>query len=180
VSCSRIAAASRNSASWLSSIASSARAASCPRAVKGPSFTFIVMAGITRSSLRSPSLARSRFGAPTSIPNEPTARGRKRDPGRSEDHPISAEYRSSDRGIQGKFFISFGFSPGNWAALKTALLNHSLNNPVTSQTSNPFGQKFEVGCSLIAPDGRNPCIISVWIIEPPDHNPRFITAYSNP
>src|SRR5258705_11939134 len=35
-----------------------------------------------------------------------------------------------------KFFMSFGFSLGNWAELKSALLNHPLNNPVTSQTSN--------------------------------------------
>ena len=76
-----------------------------------------------------------------------------------------------------KFFMPFGFSPGNWAELKSALLNHPQNNPVTSQTSNPFGQKFEVNCSLVAPDGRNPCIISVWIIEQPDPNPRFVTAY---
>ena len=67
-----------------------------------------------------------------------------------------------------KFFMSFGFSPGNWAALKSALLNHPLNNPVTSQTSNTFGQKLEVSCSLVAPDDRKPCIISVWLIEPPD------------
>jgi hypothetical protein len=79
-----------------------------------------------------------------------------------------------------QFFMSFGFSPANWAELKSALLQHPQKNPVTSQSSNPFGQKFEVSCSLVAPDGRNPCIISVWIIEPPDLNPRFITAYPNP
>jgi hypothetical protein len=81
---------------------------------------------------------------------------------------------------ESKFFMFFGFSPGNWVALKRALLNHPLNNSVTSQTSDPFGQKSEVSCSLVAPDGRNPCIISVWIIEPPDPDPRFITAYPNP
>jgi len=79
-----------------------------------------------------------------------------------------------------KFFISFGFSPGNWAELKSALLNHPQNNRLTSRASNPFGQKFEVSCSLVTPDGRNPCIISVWIIESADPNPRFITAYPNP
>jgi hypothetical protein len=78
------------------------------------------------------------------------------------------------------FFRSFGFSSANWSELKQALLDHPLQNPVTNQTSNPFGQKFEVSCSLMTPDGRNPCIISVWIIEPPDPNPRFITAYPNP
>ena len=65
-------------------------------------------------------------------------------------HPIGA--------AKAKFFMSFGFSPANWAELKSALLNHPMNNPVTSQTRNPFGQKFEVSCSLVAPDGRNPCI----------------------
>jgi hypothetical protein len=29
-----------------------------------------------------------------------------------------------------KFFVSFGFSPGNWVELKSALLNHPQNNPV--------------------------------------------------
>lgn len=79
-----------------------------------------------------------------------------------------------------KFFISFGFSTANWAELKKALLNHPHNNSVTNQTSNPFGDKYEISCSLVTPDSRNPCIISVWIIEPPDPNPRFITAYPNP
>ena len=79
-----------------------------------------------------------------------------------------------------KFFMSLGFSLAHWAELKSALLKHPQNNPVTSQTSSPFGQKFEVSCSLVAPDGRNPCIISVGIIEPPDRNPRFVTAYPNP
>ncbi len=79
-----------------------------------------------------------------------------------------------------RFFISLGFPPGNWAELKSALLNHPRNNPVTSQARSSFGQKFEVSCSLVTPDGRNPCIISVWIIEPPDRSPRFITAYPNP
>jgi hypothetical protein len=79
-----------------------------------------------------------------------------------------------------KFFILFGLAPENWAELKSALPKHPQNNPVTSQASSPFGQKFEVSCSLVAPDGRNPCIISVWIIEPPDPGPKFITAYPYP
>jgi hypothetical protein len=90
----------------------------------------------------------------------------------ADDHPKGA--------AKAKFLMSFGFSQGNWVELKRALLNHPQNNPVTSQATNPFGQKFEISCSLVTPDGRNPCIISVWIIEPPDPNPRFVTAYPNP
>lgn len=87
------------------------------------------------------------------------------------DHPIGA--------AKAKFLMSFGFLQGNWVELKRALLNHPHDNPVTNQATNPFGRKFEVSCSLVTPDGRNPCIISVWISEPPDCNPRFITAYPN-
>jgi hypothetical protein len=79
-----------------------------------------------------------------------------------------------------KFFAMFGFSPANWAILKQALLDHPKSNPVTSQRSNPYGATYEVSCSLTTPDGRNPCIISVWIVEPNDPRPRFITAYANP
>jgi hypothetical protein len=85
-----------------------------------------------------------------------------------------------DGAAKAAFFGSFGFSPANWVELKTALLGHPLQNPVINQASNPFGQKFEISCSLMTLDGRNPCIISVWIIESPTPNPRFITAYPNP
>ncbi|TMJ58673.1 MAG: hypothetical protein E6G81_10510 [Alphaproteobacteria bacterium] len=87
-------------------------------------------------------------------------------------HPIGA--------AKAVFFASFGFSLANWAELKKALLDHPLRNPVTDRRSGPFGELFEVSCALATPDGRNPCIISVWLIEPPSANPRFITAYPNP
>jgi hypothetical protein len=73
-----------------------------------------------------------------------------------------------------------GFSPADAAALKQALLDHPVNNPVTRYFTTPHGEKFEVSCSLATPDCRNPCIISVWIVEPYDPNPRFVTAYANP
>jgi hypothetical protein len=77
-----------------------------------------------------------------------------------------------------KFFGSFGFSQANWLDLKKALLDHARANSVTKQITTPFGEKYVVSCSLITPDGRNPCIVSVWAIEPPDPNPRFVTAYT--
>jgi len=85
-----------------------------------------------------------------------------------------------DGAAKAMFFRSFGFSSANWGELKKSLLNHPHRNPVTDRTSSPFGEKFEVSCSLIKPDGRNPCVVSVWIIEPPSSNPRLITAYPNP
>lgn len=86
----------------------------------------------------------------------------------------------ADGAAKARFFALSGFSLANWAELKKALLDHPLQNPVTDRRSSPFGELFEVSCSLATPDGRNPCIVSVWLIEPPSLDPRFITAYPDP
>jgi hypothetical protein len=85
-------------------------------------------------------------------------------------HPIG--------GGKAKFFGSFGFAQANWTDLKKALLDHPRTNSVTKKEPNKHGEKYIVSCSLTTPDGRNPCIVSVWIIEPPDPAPRFVTAYA--
>jgi hypothetical protein len=88
-------------------------------------------------------------------------------------HSISAAGKAN-------FFLGRGFSQRDWQVLKRALLDHAQNNPVTDSVVARFGETYEVGCSLVTPDGRNPCIVSVWIIELPGSNPRFVTAYPRP
>jgi hypothetical protein len=87
---------------------------------------------------------------------------------------------SSAAAGKANFFMSFGFSQANWAELKKSLLEHPQTNQVTNQTTTAFGDKYVISCSLTTPDGRNPCVISVWIIESPDPNPKFVTAYPDP
>jgi hypothetical protein len=87
----------------------------------------------------------------------------------------SAEAAAKDR-----FFVAHGFSRSDWPELRKALFDHAQANPVTRSQTTPYSEKYEVSCSLVTPDGRNPCIASVWIIEPPDLNPRLVTAYPNP
>jgi len=88
---------------------------------------------------------------------------------------LNAAHRKG--GAKSAFFASFGFSGANWLQLKSALLNHPLTNEITSQTGSSHGEKYAVSCNLATPDGRNPCIVSVWIIQPPSNYPRFVTAY---
>lgn len=57
--------------------------------------------------------------------------------------------------------------------------NPPLNNPVIDQISGPYGETYVVRCSLGTPDGRNPCIITVWIVQKSDPNPRLVTAYAH-
>jgi hypothetical protein len=87
-------------------------------------------------------------------------------------HPIGA--------AKAKFFASFGFLKANWPDLKRALLDHPQMHAVASQTPNAYGQMYEVSCSLVSPDGRNPRVVSIWIIEPSNPNPKFVTAYAGP
>lgn len=86
-------------------------------------------------------------------------------------HPIG--------GAKAQFFLAFGFSQSDWIALKKSLLDHPRNNPVATHVSTSQGEKYTVSCSRVTPDGRNPCVVSVWIIEP-DSNPRLVTAYPGP
>jgi hypothetical protein len=79
-----------------------------------------------------------------------------------------------------RFFEAYGFSRTHWRELRQALLDHPRLNSVTARIATSFGEKYEVSCSLATPDGRNPCIISVWITEPADPDPRLVTAYPNP
>lgn len=87
---------------------------------------------------------------------------------------------SAEAAAKANFFTAHGFSQADWKELRKALLGHPRANAVTSTVTTRFGEKYEISCSLVTPDGRNPCIISVWIIETPDPHPRFITAYPNP
>ena len=76
--------------------------------------------------------------------------------------------------------MMFGFTAANWQELKKAVLDHPNNNPVVSHTTFQYGEMYEIRCSLISPDGRNPCVRSFWAIEPPIADPKLITAYANP
>ena len=83
-------------------------------------------------------------------------------------------------GGKAKFFLSCGFSQATWVDLKRALLDHPQNNQISGQHPNAHGENYEIGCSLVTPDNTDPCIISVWIIQPSDPYPRFVTAYPKP
>ena len=61
-----------------------------------------------------------------------------------------------NNGGKAKFFMAFGFTPANWQELKNALLDHPRNNPYVSTTTTPYGEKYEVQCSLFAVDAGQP------------------------
>ncbi|MDB5971318.1 MAG: hypothetical protein JWQ90_3768 [Hydrocarboniphaga sp.] len=79
-------------------------------------------------------------------------------------------------GSKARFFTAFGFDQQDWPIFASALQQHGMTQQLQSETPTAFGPTYEVACSIVTPDGRNPCIISVWIAEPSTH-PRLVTAY---
>lgn len=79
-------------------------------------------------------------------------------------------------GAKARFFQAFGFHRDDWQRLADALLRHAQERELHGERDSPAGIKYELRCAVETPDGRNPCIASIWIVEA-GQAPRFITAY---
>ena len=85
------------------------------------------------------------------------------------DHP--------DGGSKADFLLHFGFNREQWWILADALRIHGANHEVTSVTETPHGPIFTVDGTLNTPDGRNPQLRTVWIIDHGSDVPRLVSAY---
>ena len=74
-------------------------------------------------------------------------------------------------------FGPFGFKRDECQVLATALHRHSIDNEIASEAVSPHGTKYVVRCNLVSPDGRNPCLTSVWIVDAGGSIPRLVTAF---
>jgi hypothetical protein len=75
-----------------------------------------------------------------------------------------------------RFFLNRGFTDATWQVLDQALRQHPIDNPVVAEEATAYGRKLVVRCQVKTPDGRNPCIRTVWMAEA-GALPRFVTAY---
>ena len=82
-----------------------------------------------------------------------------------------------NNGGKADFFTRFGFSRTRWIELRDALLEHARANLVEQVQRSPYGTRYRVRCDLQTPDGRNPCIKTVWVIDATAANPTLVTAY---
>lgn len=91
------------------------------------------------------------------------------------------EYLLNAEHPQGKskaqYFARFGFSDEDHVALLEALLTHPDSNEIVQVQENDFGTKSTVQCQMKTPDGRDPCILSVWFLERGSAIQRLVTAY---
>ncbi len=76
-----------------------------------------------------------------------------------------------------EFFNHFGFRLEEWEVLMVSLLNHSLMYPVAGSVESEYGVRYSIDGELETPDGRNPRVRTVWIIEKGNVAPRLVTAH---
>lgn len=77
-----------------------------------------------------------------------------------------------------RFFLSFGFTIEAWQIMAQTLKDHAGDHEVTRvEERPPFGTHYVIEGALTTPDGRNPAVRVVWIIDEGDDVPRLVSAY---
>ena len=76
-----------------------------------------------------------------------------------------------------QFFAALGFNTTNAAHLEQQLMIIAATEDVAEIVQSPYGTKYVIRGILQTADGRQVAIITVWIIESGQDQPRFVTAY---
>jgi hypothetical protein len=82
-----------------------------------------------------------------------------------------------DGASKARYFTAFGFRTSRWQIFARALKEHGENCEVISSVESVYGTRYSVDGLMIAPDGRNPKIRTVWILAKRSKSPRLVTAY---
>ena len=76
-----------------------------------------------------------------------------------------------------RFFLAHGYHGTAPEELEQALLEIGRFRPVEKEIASPHGTKYIVEGTLKTPKGTTITLRTVWIVEPGDTRPRFVTAY---
>ncbi|MBW1676657.1 MAG: hypothetical protein JRF30_05435 [Deltaproteobacteria bacterium] len=76
-----------------------------------------------------------------------------------------------------KYFRSLGYTEANANELADALLMIAKSEGGSKKVTTPYGTKYIVEGELVTPSGTTARIRTVWVVEPHDKRPRFVTAY---
>lgn len=77
------------------------------------------------------------------------------------------------------FYYKVGYEEEEPETLKNAILSIAKTGTVQNTYTNPEGVKYEVLGALIAPNGKEYLLKTIWIIENDKNKPRLVTAYPN-
>ncbi|WP_404980513.1 DUF6883 domain-containing protein [Carboxydichorda subterranea] len=74
-------------------------------------------------------------------------------------------------------FRAPGFTRETERKLTAAILEIARRGQLVTAVDSPYGTKYIVDGILTGPTGRVASVITVWVVEPDDPRPRFVTAY---
>jgi hypothetical protein len=75
------------------------------------------------------------------------------------------------------FFKLFGFDIADIDTFRVSLIQHSIDRDIEKRKDSDFGIKYELKCEIKTPDERNPCIVTIWVVEIGQLEPKLVTAY---
>ena len=75
------------------------------------------------------------------------------------------------------FFHCFGFKIELVEHFEEALRQHVRDHDVSNVEHSQYGIRYAVDGELLSPNGRNPCVRTVWFISWGEDRPKFVTAY---
>ncbi len=79
--------------------------------------------------------------------------------------------------LKAKFFRAAGFNETNVSILEKSLINIALTEKVKDIVVSVHGKKYIVDGKIQTPNGKIIQLRTVWILEPNQKTPRFITTY---
>ena len=78
-----------------------------------------------------------------------------------------------------RFYELIGYTTTNGERLRADLLTLACSGSVVTQEPNSEGVKYTIIGQVDAPNGKTYDLKTVWAVEPPDNEPRLITAFPN-
>ena len=82
-----------------------------------------------------------------------------------------------DNGGKAPFFLALGFRLDGWQSLAAALRRLANTTAVTKKMESPHGLKYILDGEIETPNGRNPRVRTIWIVDEGLQTPRLVTAY---
>jgi hypothetical protein len=79
-----------------------------------------------------------------------------------------------------RFLAGFGFALNRVEEARQAFMRHASENEIMASQQHRFGTTFEIDGPLPSPDGRNPRVRAVWMIDQGASAPRLITMVPLP
>lgn len=95
--------------------------------------------------------------------------------GKIVDYLLNLQHEAG--GSKAVFFRDHGFSLDQVDVMTAALVDHPERNVVEDVATDAWGTRYVVRCRITAPDGRNPCVRTVWMVRRGESRARLVTAY---